>query len=70
MISPLNFDFFAIRVYYEKLVHILKPLVPKFRHDLYTRFKDIIEKQVPREAETDISSKESTFTGHFWLGQH
>ena len=26
--------------------HILKPLVPKFRPDLFTRLRDIAEKQV------------------------
>ena len=36
-----------MRVYYEKLGHMLKPLVPKFRPDLRVRLKDIAEKQVP-----------------------
>ena len=36
-----------IRIYYEKLGHMLKPLVPKFRPDVFARFKDIAEKQVP-----------------------
>ena len=34
-------------VYYEKLVHMLKPLAPKFRYDLSVRLRDIAEKQVP-----------------------
>ena len=32
---------------------MLKALVPKFRPDLLANLKDIAEKQVPREAETD-----------------
>ena len=32
-------------VYYEKLAHMLKPLVRKFHPDLSDRFKDIAEKQ-------------------------
>ena len=35
---------FVIRVYYEKLVHILKPLLAKFRFDVSFRFRDIAEK--------------------------
>ena len=38
---------FVIRVYYEKLGHILKPLVPKFRPGLLSRLRDIAEKQIP-----------------------
>ena len=45
--KALKLGFFVIRVYYEKLVHILKPLVPKFRPDLCASLKDIAEKQVP-----------------------
>ena len=45
--DPDFFLFFVIRVYYEKLGHILKPLVPKFRSDIFARFLDIAEKQVP-----------------------
>ena len=44
---------FVIRVYYEKIGHILKTLVPKFCPDLFARFRDIAEKTDPREAETD-----------------
>ena len=36
-----------MRVYYGKLSHMLKPLVPKFCFDLFVRFRDIAEKQVP-----------------------
>ena len=35
-----------MRVYYEKLGHMLKPLVPKFGSDLSVRLRDIAEKQV------------------------
>ena len=44
--KTLKFCFFVIRVHYEKLDHLLKPLVPRFRPDLSTRLKDIPEKQV------------------------
>ena len=37
----------VIRVYNEKLGHILEPLVAKYRPDLFARFRDIAEKQVP-----------------------
>ena len=33
----LIFLFFAIKIYYEKLGHVLKPLVPKFSLDLSAR---------------------------------
>ena len=36
-----------MRVYYEKLGHMLKPPVPKFRSDLSVRSRDIAGKQVP-----------------------
>ena len=36
-----------MRVYYEKLGHMLKHLVPKFRPDLSARIKYIAEKRVP-----------------------
>ena len=32
---------------------MLRPIVPKFRPDLYACFKDVVEKQVPFESETD-----------------
>ena len=45
--KTLNFlSFFVIRVYYEKLGHVLKPLVLKFRPFLFIRLRDIAEKQV------------------------
>ena len=45
--KTLTFRFFVIRVYYEKLSHVQKPPVPKFRPDLPARLKDVAEKQVP-----------------------
>ena len=39
--------FFVLRVYYEKLGHILKPIVPTFRPNLFARLGNIAEKQVP-----------------------
>ena len=35
-----------MRVYYENLGHILKPLLPKFHPDLFSRLRNIVEKQV------------------------
>ena len=45
MAIPRNFEFFVIKVHYEKLGHMLKPLVPKFYSDLYIRLRDIADKQ-------------------------
>ena len=54
MTRPWNFAFFVIIVYNEKLGHMLKPLVPKYRSSLTVRLRDIAEKKTgPREAETD-----------------
>ena len=47
-----EFWFFAIRVYYEKLSHMLKPLVSKFRYDL-SACKKKRRKIGPQEAEAD-----------------
>ena len=44
----------VVRVYYERLGHILKPPVPKFRPDLSTRFKDIAEKQIPAKPKPTV----------------
>ena len=41
-------------VYYEKLGHMLKPLVPKFLYDLLARLRDIAENG-SREGDTDSS---------------
>ena len=38
---------FVMRVCYEKLGRMLKPLAPKFRSDQFVRLRDIAEKQVP-----------------------
>ena len=46
MARPWNFDF-LLQQYNEKLGHVLKHLVPKFRLDLSVRSKNIAEKQVP-----------------------
>ena len=43
----VKFSFFYIRAYYEKLDHMLKPLLPNFRPDLWARLKDTPKKQVP-----------------------
>ena len=40
--------FFVVRVNYEKLGHMLKPLVPRFRPDLFARLKDIAENRSPQ----------------------
>ena len=37
---------FVIRACYEKLGHMLKTIVPKFRSDLSVRLRDMAEKQV------------------------
>ena len=42
-----KFGFFVIRVHYEKLGHMLKPLMTKFRSDISVHLKDIAEKQGP-----------------------
>ena len=43
----MNIFFFVLRVCYEKLGNMLKPLLPKVRSDLCVRLRDIAEKQVP-----------------------
>ena len=45
--NTLECFFMVIRVYYRKLGHMLKLLVPKFRPYLSARLKYIAEKQVP-----------------------
>ena len=40
-------DFFLYKSILQKLGHVLKPLVPKFRSDLSICLRDIAEKQVP-----------------------
>ena len=51
--KTLKFRFFVIRVYYEKLGHMLKPLVPKFHPDLLVYLKIYRRKTDTRKAETD-----------------
>ena len=56
MARQWNFDFFfVIRVYYEKLGHMLKNLVTMCRPDLKDHVQKIYPKNRPREAETDSS---------------
>ena len=50
-----------VKLYYEKLGHMLKPLVPKFRSHLFAYLNDIAEKTGPREAEADGSSPDHQF---------
>ena len=54
--KTLKFIFFVIRVYDEKLGHILEPLVAKYRPDVFAPLRDIAEKTGPREPETDSRS--------------
>ena len=49
----MKFGFFVIRIYYEKLGHMLKPTVPKFRPNSFAHLKEIAKKTGPCEAETD-----------------
>ena len=37
---------------------MLKPLMPKFRLDLFVRVKDIAEKQVPAKLKTIVYNKQ------------
>ena len=48
--------FFVIRVQYEKFGHILKPLVPDFRPDLFARLRDIAEKQFSAKLKPIVGS--------------
>ena len=57
--KTLKFWLLVIRVYYEKLGHILKPLVPKFRPDLVARLRDIAEKQVPANLKPIVGTNSS-----------
>ena len=56
---PRSFDFFVMRVYYEKLGHMLKPLVPKFRFDLSVHLRDIAEKQFPAKLKPIVAEGHS-----------
>ena len=59
--KTLEFLFFVIRVYLKKIGHILKPLVPKFRPDLFACFGDIPEKQVPANLKQIVDTCEFIF---------
>ena len=52
--KAMKFLFFVIRVCYEKIGHMLKPLVPKIRPDLFARLKYIAEKQVPAKLKPKV----------------
>ena len=43
----MKFGFFVIRIYCEKLGHMLKPTVPKFCPNSLAHLKEITKKQVP-----------------------
>ena len=57
--KTLKFRLFVIRVHYEKLGHLLTPLLSKFCLYLLTRLRDIAEKTAPHEAETDSKRVQS-----------
>ena len=42
---------------------MLKPLLPMFRYDLSDRLRDIAEKNMSREAETDSSHHQTLMVG-------
>ena len=44
-------------MYYEKLGRMLKPLLPKFRSDLFVRLTDIAEKQVPAKLKPVVGDR-------------
>ena len=54
--KTLKFRFFVLRVYYEKLSHMLKLIAVKFHPDLSARLKDIAEKQVPAKLKPIVDS--------------
>ena len=47
-------------VYCEKLGHMLKPLVPKFRSELSVRFRDIAEEQVPKKLKPRVDYSQTS----------
>ena len=59
--KTLKFCFFVIRVYGEKLSHILEPLVAKYRPDLFARLRDIAERQVPANLKPIVGAQNSFF---------
>ena len=50
-------EIFVIRVYYEKLSHMLEPLVPTFCSDLYIRLRDFAQKQVSTKLKPIVGPK-------------
>ena len=60
--NTLKFLFFALTVYYKKLGHMLKPLVPKFRYDLSVHLKDIAKKHVPAKLKLIVGHSSSQVT--------
>ena len=54
----MKFRFFVLREHYEKLGHMLKPLVAKFRSDISVRLRDIAEKQVPAKLKPIVGAAE------------
>ena len=65
--KTLKFWFFVIRVYYEKLGHMLKPSLPKFLPNLPARLKDIAEKQVPAELKPIVARLTMISAGCDWV---
>ena len=47
-----------MRVYHEKLGHVVKHLAPKFRPDLSARLKDIAEKLVPSKLKPIVGNRQ------------
>ena len=50
---------FVVRVYYEKLGLMLKPLVSKLRSDLSVRLRAIAEKQVPAKLKPVVGTEQT-----------
>ena len=57
----LKFWFSVIIIYYEKLGHTLKPLVPKFRPEMSVRLKEIIEKRVTAKLKPIVDNGNTSF---------
>ena len=56
--KAMKYRFFVIKVYYEKLGHMLKPLKSKFHSGLSARLKDVVEKQVPAKLKPIVGGAE------------
>ena len=61
MAGPLFFHFFHMRVYYGKLGHMLKHLASKCCPDLFTRLRDVVEKQVPEKLKPIVGGRALVF---------